>query len=88
MQKVFRFFLTSDRNRRRLVVVVVLWLLRLLRDAEHDEMERNSDVLDSLDLDPDGCSHREYEVIETQYNNSVLALRTLESAIEDIEFAY
>jgi hypothetical protein len=88
MQKIFRFFLTSNRNRRCLIVAVILWLLRILRDVEHDEMERNSSILDSLELDFEGSSYREYAAIEDKYLNCEHALDFLESAIEDIKFAY
>lgn len=88
MQKIFRFFLTSNRKRRYLVVAVILWLLRMLRDVEHDEMERNSSLLDSFELDSEVSLCREYITIEDEYLNCESALDFLESAIEDIQFAY
>jgi hypothetical protein len=85
MQKIFSFFLASGRKRRCRSVSMALWLLRLLRDAESDEMWHNSDLLDSIDAD---VSRRQYATIEDDYLNSEFALGHLESAIEDLEFAY
>lgn len=85
MRKIFSIFLASDSKRRRRSVAMTLWLLRLLRDAERDEMWRNSDLLDSIDAD---VSRREYIAVEDDYINNESALGYLESAIEDLEFAY
>jgi hypothetical protein len=88
MQKIIRFFLASDRKRRCLIVGLILWLLRLLRDVEKDDMWRNSDLLDSFDSDITGVSRSEYNAIEEEYTSCEYALSVLESAIEDLEFAY
>ena len=85
MHMIFSFFLASGSKRRRRSVAMALWLLRLLRDAESDEMWRYSDLLDTIDAD---VSRRVFVAVEDDYLNSESALGYIESAIEDLEFAY
>jgi len=90
MKKTLRAFLTSDpdHKRRRLLVDVVLWLLKLLRDVEMDEMYRYSDMLENSDSDMQSVSGSEYLAMEERYSSCECALGFLESAIEDLEFVY
>jgi len=88
MKKIFRLFLASGRKRRRLAVGAALWLLRMLRDVENDEMSRNSDLLDSFDSEFRGFSRREYLALEDGYLSCGHAASVLGSAIEDLECAY
>lgn len=88
MQKIFRFFLSSNRKRRCLVAAVILWLLRLLRDVEVDEMERNSSLLDNFESVPEGYLRSKYNAIEEEYTSCEFTLGALDSAIEDIGFVY
>jgi hypothetical protein len=88
MQKIISFFLASGSKRRCQAAGLIVWLLRLLRDAENDEMRRNSDLLDSFDSDIAGVSRNEYNAIEEEYTSCEYALSVLETAIEDLEFAY
>jgi hypothetical protein len=85
MKKIFRYFLASSRKSRRRAVGAAIWLLRLIRDVESDEMWRNSDLLDSIVAD---VSHREYLAVEDDYLDSESSLVFLESAIDDLDFAY
>lgn len=86
MQKIFRFFLASGRKRRCLVVFVTLWLLRLLRDVENSDLERHSDKLNSFDFKE--TISLNYMAIEDEYLSCEYRLNSLESAIEELEFAY
>jgi len=88
MQKILRFFLASGRKHRCLMVGVILWLLRLLHDAENDEMRRNSELLDSFESENKDIPRLEYGSIEEEYLSCEGTLGFLESAIEDLEFAY
>jgi len=88
MRKIFRLSLSSGRKRRRLVSGVLLWLLRLLRDIENDEMYRNSDLLDSFDSETCKISRREYNAVEEEYTSCEYALSVLETVIDDLECAY
>ena len=88
MLKFFRAILSVDRKRRRLAVGLVLWLLRLLRDIEKDEAYRYSDKLDEFDLDPQNVTRADYIAMEEVYSECEFVLGFLESAIEDLEFAY
>ena len=85
MKKIVRFLLASDRRRRRRTAAIALWLLRLARDAESEEMWRLSDILDGIDAD---VSRREYNAAEEDCLYCESALGLLESAIDDLEFAY
>ena len=88
MKKLFRFFLRSARKRRCFLAGVVLWLLKLLRDVEYDEMYRNSDLLDKSDSGMIPVSPLKYTQIEEAYTYSEYALSVLDSAIDELEFAY
>jgi len=79
--------LSSGRRSRRLAVGMALWLLRQVRDIEKDEMWRCSDMLCSTDPDAGIPRHR-YELIEMECEISEYALAYLDSAIEELEFAY
>jgi len=65
-----------------------LWLLRSVRDAENDEMCRYSEKLDKFDLELDSVSRHIYIAVEEEYSNCESALDLLNSAIEDLEYAY
>lgn len=88
MQKIFRFFLASDRRRRCLLVHAILWLLRLLRDVEQEEAQQYSDRLDCLDYEDGDDSRREFLAVEDEYLNCEHTANILESVIEDIECSY
>jgi len=88
MLKLFRAILSVDRKRRCLAVGLALRLLRLVRDIEKDEAYRYSDKLDEFVLDSTNVSRRDYIAIEEEYSLCECALDFLESAIEDLEFAY
>jgi len=85
MKKIVRFFLAAGRKRRCRSVAITLRLLRLLRDAESEEMWRLSDILDGIDAE---VSRREYNAAEEECLYCESALGFLESAIDDLEFAY
>jgi len=86
MLKLFRSILSADRKRRRFAVSLALRLLWVIRDIEKDEMYRFSDMLD--DSDAHTVSRREYNAMEEAYSDCECALGFLDSAIEDLEFAY
>lgn len=89
--RLFRSFMSADRNRRRRVVGFSLWLLRIVRDIEEIEMYRCSDQLDMLELyngRDAGYYSREYIAIEEKCSNCEHALGFLECAIDDLGFAY
>jgi len=88
MQKALCSFLASSRKRRCLLVGVILRLLRLLRNIENEEMQRNYDMLDSFEPRAGSGSRYEYIAIEEECASCEYALSVLESAIEDLECAY
>jgi len=88
MLKLFRYILSTNRKHRRFAVGFALPLLRLIRDIERDETYRYSDKLDELDLDSENLSMCEYNAIEENYTICEHTLDFLDSAIEDLEFAY
>ena len=88
MSKLFRSILSADRKRRSFAVGLALWLLRLVSDIEQDEMYRYSDKLDEFDSDSGNVSRQVYNAIEEEYLVCECALGFLESAIEDLEYAY
>jgi len=88
MHKIIRFFLGSTHKRRRRMVSLVLFVLRILRDAESDNVWRCSDLLDSFDSGSDGASRHMFNAIEDECINCEHALSTLESIIDDLVLAY
>ena len=88
MLKLLRSFLTVDRKRRCLAVGLVIWLLRLVCDIEKDEFYRYSDKLDEFDLNSENVSRNVYNAVEEEYLVCECVLGFLESAIEDLEYAY
>jgi len=88
MIKLLRAILSADRKRRALAVGLVLQLLRLVYDIEKDEAYRYSDKLDEFDLDHQIDSRADYTAIEERCTECECSLGFLESAIEDLEFAY
>jgi len=86
--KLSRHMVSATRKRRRRAVGFAIWLLRLVRDVEMDEACRYSDEIDRLDAMPVGVSRSKYNEVEEEYLYSECALGFLESAIEDLEFAY
>jgi len=88
MLKLFKPILSASRKCRCFAVSVALRLLRAVRDAEIDESCRFSDKLDEFDLTPENIPRRCYTAAEDDYLNSEEALGFLDSAIEDLVFAY
>jgi hypothetical protein len=88
MTKMARFLLASSRKRRCRTAAAALWLLRLLRDVESDEMDHNSDLLDGFDEGEKAVPRHIYNAVEEDYISNEFALSVLDSAIDDIEFAY
>ena len=75
-----RFLLCNGERLRTLGIALLL--LRLVRDAEYNDMLRYSDMLDKY---PDG---KGYLILEDAYLYSTHAVSMLDSAIEDIDYAY
>lgn len=65
---------------------MALWLLRQIRNAEDEEMQRHSDQLDCFDLKITDTIPLEYDAIEEAYLSCEHALDSLNSAIEDLEY--
>jgi hypothetical protein len=85
MQKIFRCFLIANRKRRRLALATALWLLRILRNIEYDEMERYEDLIDKLNYDADSFSRSRYIVAEEEWSSCECALGFIDPAIDDLE---
>jgi len=88
MQKFFQSILSANRKRRNLAVSAALWLLRIVRDIEKGEMYRFEHECNVYDWDSESISTHAFEVLESEYLLCECALGFLESAIEDLEFAY
>lgn len=88
MLKLFRSILSADRKRRSFAVRIALRLLMIVRDIEKNDLYHYSDKLDEFDLHSHNFSQRDYISIEEKYSDCEFSLGFLESAIEDLEFAY
>jgi hypothetical protein len=85
---LFQSILSANRKRRSLMVRGALWLLRSVRDVENDELCRYSDKLDNFYSESSSVSRHIYIAVEEEYLSCEAALEFLNSAIEDLEFAY
>jgi len=88
MKQLFRSFLAAKRNRRRLVLQLALRLLRFVRDIEFDEMERFETLICAFDTDSYTDSQLRFINAEDEWSASEHALGFLDSAIDDLFFAY
>jgi len=88
MRKLLCPILLAGRARRGRAVGIALWLLRLVRDVEKEEMYRYSDELDKLDLEHESIPKRVYAALEEESITCEYVLGTLDEAIEDLEVAY
>ena len=86
--KLFRAILSADRKRRRFAVGLALRMLRLICDIEKDEVYRLSDKLDVFPIESQSISRCDYIAIEEECADCECTLGFLESAIEDLEYAY
>jgi hypothetical protein len=80
--------LSAGRKRRRLAASATLWMLRLIRDVENDEVGRLSDLIDKFDLSPESVSISKYNAIEDYCSECEFALDFLDSAIDCLDSAY
>ena len=87
MKKILRTILLSKRVRRNRLLMVSIWLLRQIRDAEHDERDRNLTRLECLEMELDEKEFESvrYRTAEDDYLSCEHAFEFLESAIEDLE---
>ena len=88
MKKILRYILSCGRGHRRYALGLTLWLLRQIRDAESDDLNRYSDQLDIFDTEFEEPINLDFTAIEGEYLSSKHAFWLLESAIEDLEIAY
>ena len=88
MRKLFRSLLSASRRSRCRAVSFVLWILRVIHDIEEIEIARYSDLLDGFNLNPGSVSRRSYGEVEDDYLDCEDALGFLDSAIENLEYAY
>ena len=88
MFKFLRFLLTAKRKRRRLALGAALWLLRMLRDIEYDEMLRYEDLIDKLDCSTVGLSQRKYLAAEEEWSICECALGFFDYVVDDLELVY
>ena len=86
--KLLRPIMSANHRRRRRTVWVAVWLLRQVRDAEMDKAYRYSNELERLDSMPGKVSRSKYNEVEEEYLSCEDALGFLETAIEELEFAY
>jgi len=88
MHKFFRFLLISNRKRRRLALGAALWLLRILRDIEYDEMVRYEHLIDCLDCVPNSVSRQRYRAAEDEWSICECALGFIDSAVDDLDLVF
>jgi len=86
MQKLFRSALSANRKRRGRAVSVALWLLRIVRDIEKEEMYRLGRECNVYDWDSESDSTHVYENSEDEWSLCECALGFVDCAVNDLEF--
>jgi len=88
MQKLFHSILSAKRKYRGIVVGVSLWLLRIVRNIEEEEIYRVAREMRAFDWESDSSSMDDYEALEEEDTRCDCALGFIECAIDDLDFAY
>jgi hypothetical protein len=88
MQKLFHSILSTKRKYRGIVVGASLWLLRIIRNIEEEEMNRITREMIAYDCESDSSSPGDYEALEEEDTRCDCALGFIECAIDDLDFAY
>jgi len=87
MQKLFHSVLSAKRKYRGIVVGASLWLLRIVRDIEEEEMHRIARELRVYDWESEDASMDGYEALEEEDIRCDCALGFIECAIDDLDYA-
>ena len=88
MQKLFHSILSAKRKYRGFVVGASLWLLRIVRDVEEEEINRVACEMRDYDWESDSPSPDGYEALEEEDARCDCALGFIGCAIDDLDFAY
>jgi hypothetical protein len=88
MHKLFHSILSAKRKYRGVVVGVSLWLLRIVRDVEEEEINRVAREMMAYDWESDSSSPDDYEALAEEDTRCDCALGFIECAIEDLDYAY
>ena len=88
MKKLFKSIFSTKRRYRGFAVGASLWLLRIVRDVEEEEMHRVSREMWDYDCKSDGSSPDGYEFLEEEDTRCEFALGYIGCAVEDLDYAY
>ena len=88
MQKLFHSILSAKRRYRGIVVGVSLWLLRIVRNIEEEEMRRIEREMTACIWEPDSSSQNSYDSLEEEDTRCDCALGFIGCAVDDLDFAY
>ena len=87
MKTLVRSFLNANRKRRGAAVGSALWLLRIVRDIEEEEIHRVEHEMGAFDWESESASDR-YEALEVEDMRCDCALGFIECALDDLDYAY
>jgi len=88
VKTLFRAILSASRKRRGAAVGASLWLLRVVRDIEEEEIHRVAREMRAYDWESDSSSPDGYEALEEEDTRCDCALGFIECAIDDLDYAY
>ena len=88
MKKLIKSFLSAKRKYRGIVVGISLWVLRIVRDIEEDEIRRVACEMRAYDRESDSSSEDGYATLEDEDARCDCALGFIECAIDDLDYAY
>jgi len=88
MKTLLRAILYANRKRRGVAVSAALWVLRIVRDVEKDEMYRFEHECNIYNWDSERASRRAYESPEDEYSLCECALGFIDCAVKDLELLF
>jgi hypothetical protein len=88
MKKLLKTALSAKRKRRGLVLSIALWLLRVVRDIEKEEMYRFEFECNAYDRDSESDSTSTYEDLEGEWSLCECALGFVDCAVNDLEYLF
>ena len=88
MKTLLRAILYANRERRGVAVGAALWVLRIVRDIEEEEMCRFEHECNICDWDSERASKRVYVSPEDEYSLCECALGFIDCAVKDLEILF
>jgi hypothetical protein len=88
MKKLIKSIMSAKRKYRGIIVGTSLWLLRIVRDVEEEEINRVAREMRDYDWESDCSSPDDYAALEEEDTRCDCALGFIECALDDLDYTY